>query len=60
MGGRGGGRRRPLHTGLLRSDHHRQANHLGHTFRRGDTQRHKERRKAVIMGPRLETEMSII
>lgn len=37
-------RGRPLLTGLLRSNQHRRPDHLGHTFQRGDTQRHKERK----------------
>lgn len=53
----GGG---PLLTGLLRSNQHRRPDHLGHTFQRGGTQRHKERQKAVTKSLRLWTKMSII
>lgn len=48
MGGGG-----PLLTGLLRSNQHRRPDHLGHTFQRGGTQRHKERQKAVTKSLRL-------
>lgn len=50
----------PLLTGLLRSNQHRRPDHLGHTFQRGGTQRHKERQKAVTKSLRLWTKMSII
>lgn len=50
---RGERRGRPLLTGLPRSNQHRRPDQLGHTFLRGDTQRHKEREKAVTKGRRL-------